>query len=117
MAMITELIQPATIFKTLMHPTRLSILEILRDGEQCVCHLEAVLGYRQAYISQHLMILKDAGLVEDRREGARLFYRVAKPEGFDLVDAASRLSGVVTNPVIPERVKECPCPKCNPVAE
>ncbi len=45
----------ANIIKTLMHPTRLSILEILRDGEQCVCHIEAVLGQRQAYISQHLM--------------------------------------------------------------
>ena len=59
---------------------------MLRDGEQCVCHLEAVLGCRQAYISQHLMVLREAGLVEDRRDGARIFYRVIKPEVFDLVE-------------------------------
>jgi len=100
-----------------MHPSRIAILEILRDGEQCVCHLEAVLGYRQAYISQHLMVLRDAGLVEDRREGARIFYRVTKPEVYDLMDSAIRLSGAETNPVSHIKVKDCPCPKCNPVAE
>jgi len=57
------------ILKALSHPTRLAILDILRDGEQCVCHMEATLKLRQAYISQQLMILKDAGLVEARRDG------------------------------------------------
>ena len=42
------------IFKVLTHPARLAILEILRDGEHCVCHMEAYLGFRQAYISQQL---------------------------------------------------------------
>jgi DNA-binding transcriptional ArsR family regulator len=44
--------ESAKLFKTLMHPARLEILEILREGEHCVCHIEAALGYRQAYISQ-----------------------------------------------------------------
>jgi len=61
--------QSAGLFKTLMHPARLEILEILRDGEHCVCHIEAVLGYRQAYISQQLSVLREAGLVQDRRDG------------------------------------------------
>ncbi len=102
------------IFKALMHPTRLAILEILRDGEQCVCHIEAVLGYRQAYISQHLMVLREAGLVEDRRDGARIYYQVIKPEVFALVDHAGKLSGeklIKTSSAGPEN---CPCPKCNP---
>ncbi len=102
------------IFKALMHPTRLSILEILRDGEQCVCHMEAVLGQRQAYISQHLMVLREAGLVEDRRDGARIFYRVTKPEVFELVDEASRMSEEKPSQVAPGRVDNCPCPMCNP---
>ncbi len=96
-----------------MHPTRLSILEILRDGEQCVCHMEAVLGYRQAYISQHLMLLREAGLVEDRRDGARIYYRVIKPEIFDLVDQASKMSGAKPIEIKPTRAVNCPCPKCN----
>ena len=48
--------------KVLTHPARLAILNILRDGEHCVCHMEAHLGYRQAYISQQLMVLREAGI-------------------------------------------------------
>jgi ArsR family transcriptional regulator len=107
----------ANIFKALVHPTRLSILEILREGEQCVCHLEAVLGHRQAYLSQHLMVLREAGLVDDRRDGARIFYRVIMPEVFDLVDVAIQMSGVEPLPVSHPKVKDCPCPKCNPGEE
>ncbi len=104
----------AQLFKALMHPARLSILEILRDGEQCVCHLEAVLGLRQAYISQHLTVLREAGLLEDRRDGARIYYRVVKPEVFDLVDHASQMSGIKTLQAKPDRLADCPCPKRNP---
>ncbi|OGN90952.1 MAG: hypothetical protein A2Y88_14155 [Chloroflexi bacterium RBG_13_48_10] len=107
----------ANIFKALMHPTRLSILEILREGEQCVCHLEAVLECRQAYISQHLMVLREAGLVEDRRDGARIYYRVTNPDVFNLMEAASRMSGMSYQPVKLSQIKDCPCPKCNPGAE
>jgi len=103
----------AYLFKALMHPARLSILEALREGEQCVCHLEAVLDYRQAYISQQLMVLRDAGLVEDRREGARIFYRVSKPEVFDLLEAANQVSGSIGQYLQPVMVKACPCPKCS----
>jgi DNA-binding transcriptional ArsR family regulator len=107
----------AKLFKALMHPSRLMILEALRGGEQCVCHLEAVLGCRQAYISQHLMVLREAGLVEDRRDGARIFYRVVKPDVFELVDYANQLSG--ENPIhfSQAKVTDCPCPKCNSLVE
>lgn len=113
---MTNFNPPANIFKALMHPARLSILETLHDGEQCVCHLEAVLGCRQAYISQHLMVLREAGLVDDRRDGARIFYRVIRPEVFELVEHANKLSGV--QPIHWNRTKviDCPCPKCNPPA-
>jgi DNA-binding transcriptional ArsR family regulator len=107
----------ANIFKALMHPSRLTILEILRDGEQCVCHLEAVLGCRQAYISQHLMVLREAGLVEDRRDGARIYYRVIKPEVFNLMEAAIRLGGMEAPLATHSKVKDCPCPKCNPSSD
>jgi hypothetical protein len=63
------------------------------------------------------MVLRDAGLVEDRREGARIFYRVTKPEVYDLMDFAIQMSGAKANQARQVEVKDCPCPKCNPVAE
>jgi ArsR family transcriptional regulator len=99
-----------------MHPTRLAILDMLRNGEQCVCHMEAMFGLRQAHISQHLMILKDVGLVIDRRDGWNIFYQVIKPEIYQLIDAANAFSGVpICQPFfITENDKlACPCPKCN----
>jgi DNA-binding transcriptional ArsR family regulator len=109
----------AKLFKALMHPVRLAILNILRSGEECVCHMEAVLGYRQAYISQHLMLLREAGLIQDRRDGWNIFYRVTKPEVFDLIDDTAGLVGADSpqmgeNPPAREKVEACPCPKCNP---
>ncbi len=65
-----------TILKALSHPARLAILEALRQREACVCHMEALFGWRQAYISQQLMVLREAGIIEDRREGWNVYYRV-----------------------------------------
>jgi ArsR family transcriptional regulator len=102
------------LLKAISHPTRLAILDILRDGEQCVCHMEATLNLRQAYISQQLMTLKDAGLVESRRDGLNLYYRVIKPQVFHVLDTLSSVTGITTQ--LPEHKHadaECPCPKCN----
>ncbi len=105
----------AEIFKILMHPTRLAILDILRDGEQCVCHMEAVLNLRQAHISQHLMVLREAGLVTDRRDGWNIFYRVALPEILSLLDTTNHMPGMPADErPRPLRAENCPCPKCNP---
>lgn len=102
------------LLKALSHATRLAILDLLRDGEQCVCHMEATLGLRQAYISQQLMILKQAGLLEARRDGLNLYYRVVKPELFQLLDVVRLVTGVT--PKLPKHKHartNCPCPKCN----
>ena len=100
--------------KALSHPTRLAILEILRDGEQCVCHMEATLGLRQAYISQQLMILKNAGLIEPRRDGLNLYYRVLQPEIYQVLDALSVVTGITPELSRHKHAKAaCPCPKCN----
>ena len=102
------------LLKALSHPTRLAVLEILRDGEQCVCHMEAMLNQRQAYISQQLMILKQAGLVEFRRDGLNLFYRVVKPEIYRLLDLLPSVTGVSPKLIKHKHSKKgCPCPKCN----
>lgn len=111
--------EPTTaLFRALMHPTRLAILDMLRHGEQCVCHMEAHLGKRQAYISQQLMVLREAGLVEDEREGLNVFYRVTDPQVFALIDTARAMLGVpVDSRHTCDPQAACPCPKCNSVEE
>jgi DNA-binding transcriptional ArsR family regulator len=109
----------AELFKMLMHPTRLAILEALRGGEQCVCHLEATLGQAQSYISQHLAVLRQADLVAARREGWNVYYRVSRPAVFAVLDAAGAMltgSGAVARPAAEDlsglRPVACCCPKC-----
>jgi len=104
----------AKLFRVLMHPTRLAILEILRGGEQCVCHLEAVLGQRQAYISQQLMVLREAGLIQDRREGLRVYYRVTDASVYRVLEAARVCTG--EGGTAERELAACDCPKCNPAA-
>jgi ArsR family transcriptional regulator len=106
----------SSLLKALSHSTRLAILDILRDGEQCVCHMEATLNLRQAYISQQLMILKEAGLIGSRRAGLNLYYRVVKPEIFQVLDKVRSVTGVpVKLPKHSHANADCPCPKCNAV--
>ena len=100
------------IFKVLTHPARLAILEILRDGEHCVCHLEAHLGFRQAYISQQLSVLREAGIIQDRRHGWNIYYRVIDRRIYEVLDAMNRITGQSK----PEKTKPalaCPCPTCS----
>lgn len=66
----------AAIAKALAHPTRLMILDVLNDREMCVCDLTELAGADQSTVSKHLAVLKQAGLVEDRKKGVMAFYRV-----------------------------------------
>jgi DNA-binding transcriptional ArsR family regulator len=109
----------AAIFKTLGHPARLAILDALRSGEQCVCHLENALGMRQAYLSQQLGVLKEAGLVRDRRDGWNIYYFISRPDIWAAVDAVRARPGARGKPVThsPARSSRCTCPKCRPETE
>jgi ArsR family transcriptional regulator len=69
-----DLDQAATLFHALSDRTRLSILQRLRFGERCVCELTDDLEAAQSRLSFHLKVLKDAGLVTDRREGRWMYY-------------------------------------------
>ncbi len=70
------------LFQALSDPTRLTILLQLRRGERCVCELQDVTDAAQSRLSFHLRVLKDAGLLEARREGRWMFYAV-KQEALD----------------------------------
>ncbi len=102
----------AQFLKVLTHPVRLAILNILRDGEHCVCHMEAHLGFRQSYISQQLAVLRDSGLIQDRREGWNIFYRVADPRIYSILNAVQLMVGDANLP-LPKTEVHCPCPQCN----
>jgi len=70
----------AEFFKALSHPTRLKILDIiLNENEICVCEIVKKIGIDQPTISKHLNILKKAGILESRKEGLSVFYKVRFP--------------------------------------
>ena len=78
-------------FHALSDETRLQLLELLRDGEQCVCDLTDALDAAQSRLSFHLKTLKDAGLVTDRKQGRWVYYAL-NPEALDgLADLVSGL--------------------------
>ncbi len=110
----------AKLHKVLSHPARLLILEALAQcGEACVCHLTAALRQRQPYVSQQLAILREAGLIAERRDGTLVYYRLADKQVLDII-AASRNWATArhTEPVQFPSVEEgplpgCPCPVCS----
>jgi small redox-active disulfide protein 2 len=113
---ISEYKTQSKFFKVFTHPVRLLILDVLREGEACVCHLEATLGYRQAYISQQLATLREAGIIRDRRDGWNVYYQVVDAQIFKLVDDARTLLFDREKLPLPPKAQHCPCPKCNPGA-
>ena len=66
----------ARIAKAMAHPSRLLMLEAMEGKERCVCELTELVGADQSTVSKHLAVLKQAGLVEDRKQGVMVFYRV-----------------------------------------
>lgn len=114
----------AELFNALAHPARLEILEALREREACVCHLQAVSGQRQAYISQQLNVLRQAGVVASRKKGQWIFYRVSNPAVYELIDRVKEILQaqeswqVVFSPAAGQEMqaKTCGCPHCAPAS-
>ena len=80
------LIRKSEILKALGQPTRMKIIELLRDGERCVCEMLPILGEEQANVSKHLSILRQAGIVEFRKEGVSSYYKIKDKRVFKLLD-------------------------------
>jgi len=72
-----DLDRAVSLFHALSDATRLSVIEMLRGGERCVCELQDELDAAQSRLSFHLRVLKDAGLITDRRDGRWSYYRIA----------------------------------------
>ena len=108
--------QVADYLKILGSPFRIQILFSIGYGEACVCHLEAMLNKRQAYISQHLMVMRDAGILDTRRDGKYIYYRVADKNLFELLKSTAGILNLSSSslPKLAETSKHvhCECPQC-----
>ncbi len=102
----------ARLLKVIAHPTRLRLLHALSGGEECVCHLTALLRQRQAYVSQQLMFLRRAGLLGDRKEGARVYYRIKEQSLFRILAAMNVVGVRAAGSPKRQKIAGCPCPKC-----
>ncbi len=101
----------ASKLKVMGHSVRLQILDMLRSGETCVCHIERALDKRQAYISQQFMVLRDAGLVDSRKEGLQVYYRLVDEQVFEVLNL---LLGPHANDGL-AFLDDCSCPSCSTV--
>jgi ArsR family transcriptional regulator len=90
----TNLSTITEIFDLFSQSARLNIVLAIGSGHACVCHLEAVLGLRQAYISQQLMLMRSAGLVETERCGKHIFYHLSDPQWLTLIQRAAELKKI-----------------------
>ncbi len=112
--------------QALAHPVRLQIIELLRGEGAYVMHLTTALNRRQAYLSQHLAVLREAGLVVAERRGMTVVYRVSDPQVFELLEHLKKLAPALegVRSKASERVsfsprgfsfrimRGCRCPRC-----
>ena len=66
----------SNLFKAIGHPSRVQILEYLSSGERCVCDIISELGLEQSNVSQHLAVLRRENLIESRKQGLQVMYRI-----------------------------------------
>jgi DNA-binding transcriptional ArsR family regulator len=81
----------ADIFKALADPTRLKILECIKDGEKCICEIIPFTKKSQPNVSQHLKVLRTAGLIEERKKGTYLFIKVSTTQIYNVIDSVKKL--------------------------
>jgi ArsR family transcriptional regulator, arsenate/arsenite/antimonite-responsive transcriptional repressor len=99
-----ETSRSARLFHALSDETRLSILDRLRLGERCVCELTDALDAAQSRLSFHLKVLKDAGLIADRREGRWMYYALNQDA---LAEVTQLVEALASAPSAAERKNGC----------
>jgi|SRR5665648_36657 len=81
----------SNLFKAISHPSRVQILEYLSSGERCVCDIISELGLEQSNVSQHLAVLRRENLIESRKQGLRVMYRIKHLEILALLQKAQEI--------------------------
>lgn len=82
----------AKIFKALAHPLRLNIIKKLAKGELCVCKLNEDVDFSQSNLSQHLRILKEAGILHSRKEGMWMYYSIANSKVLEIISMSEEIN-------------------------
>jgi len=88
----------AEIAKAIAHPLRIAVVNFLKDGEQCVCDIAQHVGSERSNVSRHLSVMSNAGLLEYRKEGLKVIYRLKTPCILEFFSCVSR--------VLKQQVKE-----------
>jgi DNA-binding transcriptional ArsR family regulator len=81
----------ADILKVLAQPTRLKILELLRNGERCICEIVPAINGEQSNISRHISLMQKSRLVTTRKDGVKVMVKVRDPKIFEILDSVSLL--------------------------
>jgi ArsR family transcriptional regulator len=81
----------ADVLKALAQPTRLKILECLRNGEKCICEIVPAIHGEQSNISRHISLMQKTHLVSTRKEGVRVMVKVSDPNVFEILDSIGLL--------------------------
>lgn len=81
----------AEILKVLAQPTRLKILELIRNGEKCICEIVPAINGEQSNISRHISLMQKSHLVTTRKDGVKVMVKVKDPKIFDILDSISLL--------------------------
>jgi len=81
----------AEVLKTLAQPTRLKILELLRNGEKCICEIVPAINGEQSNISRHISLMQKSHLVTTRKDGVKVMVKVSDPKVFEILDSISLL--------------------------
>lgn len=81
----------SNVFKALAHPMRIQIIKLLKEGEMCVCDILPKLDSEQSNTSQHLTVMKNQGIVESRKDGAKVIYSIKNTEVYEMLDLAEAL--------------------------
>ncbi len=81
----------AEVAKAIAHPLRIAIVNFLKDGEQCVCDISEHIGSERSNVSRHLSVMSNAGLLEYRKEGLKVIYRLKCACIVDFFSCVSRV--------------------------
>jgi len=106
--------QISQLLKEISLPARIRILLTIGRDEVCVCHIEAALGMRQAYLSQHLMALRQAGVLITNRDGRFINYRLANPKILEVIKITANSLNISFDDGRENNSlkKQCSCPRC-----
>ncbi len=86
--MLDTLEYSAEVLKAIAQPTRLKIIQLLQDGEHCVCEIFPAIGHEQSNTSRHLQMMLKSGILQQRKDGLKIYYSLRHPEVLEIVQLA-----------------------------